>query len=249
MLADRSHHAAAFDVDSLSCRSRRLLCSLSHQASRPLLYEAARQDRKRCNAFRYSVSTILHLRHTKKMLFTTEGTMRMLRLAVVAALGLARLGIAQGEILNENNEDSTTTTTSTSTITITTLITSTVTCTSTRGATTCVGPTADLDITSGAVPSTETTSSSTVGTTSSLAAASTNLVSPPDMTTQGKKYVLQGCFAAQDGADGIGQVLGQNYMTPEATDMSLSLCLQECASVVTEGSIATYPYAGVADGR
>lgn len=69
-----------------------------------------------------------------------------------------------------------------------------------------------------------------------------------DMKSEGKEYVLQGCYA-QSGNEDMGTLLGRNYMVPEADDMSLSFCLKTCASAVVPGTDGTYPFVGVASGK
>ncbi|KAJ4418589.1 hypothetical protein N0V82_005475 [Gnomoniopsis sp. IMI 355080] len=66
--------------------------------------------------------------------------------------------------------------------------------------------------------------------------------SPHEMTSEGKEYVLQGCYA-QAGTEDIGTMLGQDYAVPETNNMSLSFCLKTCASAVV------YPFVGVASGE
>lgn len=81
------------------------------------------------------------------------------------------------------------------------------------------------------------------------ASSTTNLPAPPrEMKSQGKEYVLQGCYA-QDRTEGTSTMLGQNYTAPEGESMSLSLCLKTCASVVVAGATTTYPFVGVASGE
>lgn len=69
-----------------------------------------------------------------------------------------------------------------------------------------------------------------------------------DMTSEGKEYVLQGCYA-QRGSEDLGMLLGQNYTAPETENMSLSFCLKTCASAVVPGTDRTYPFVGVASGK
>lgn len=189
------------------------------------------------------------------MLFTMAGAIRILRLCALASVAV--LGTTAASAPDDNNDGLTTATTDTSTgtVTVTTSITRTITLT--RAVTSSVGI-ASSDIATSAVTSLGATSTSlgtstSFGISTSLAVAasvaSASLAST-DMTSQGKRYVLQGCFA-YDGARDIGLVLGQGYTTPEpeASDMSLSLCLKLCASAVTGGSTTAYPYVGVADGR
>ncbi|KAJ4386540.1 hypothetical protein N0V93_009437 [Gnomoniopsis smithogilvyi] len=77
--------------------------------------------------------------------------------------------------------------------------------------------------------------------------STTNPGTPHDMTSEGKEYVLQGCYA-QGGIEDIGTILGQNYTAPEMDNMSLSLCLKACSLAVVAGSTLTYPFVGVASG-
>lgn len=80
------------------------------------------------------------------------------------------------------------------------------------------------------------------------ASITTPITASHDMTSEGKEYVLQGCYAQSEDAD-MGTLLGQNYMAPEADDMSLSFCLKACASAVVPGTDRTYPFVGVASGK
>lgn len=72
-------------------------------------------------------------------------------------------------------------------------------------------------------------------------------------------YRLQGCFRSgggEKGADGVASIesiLGTAYIVPgdgvarfgSDSNMSLSLCLELCATVTTQ----TYSYVGVSDGE
>lgn len=102
---------------------------------------------------------------------------------------------------------------------------------------------------------TTTTITSTItvtGALSPVAAESASFTNPVtashDMTSEGKEYVLQGCYA-QSGNEDLGLLLGQNYTAPGADDMSLSFCLKTCASAVVPGTSRTYPFVGVASGK
>ncbi|CAN8100366.1 unnamed protein product [Discula destructiva] len=143
------------------------------------------------------------------------------------------------------DDDKTTTIASTAAVTSTTSTTLIVTSTRVVSAD---GGTARLGVTSNASTSNGTTTSTAPNTSlAATTATATVSLAPDELTSEGKEYGLQGCFA-HDSTEDIGLLLGQNHTTTEASYMSLSLCLKLCASGVKGATSAGYPFVGVADG-
>ncbi|CAN8100365.1 unnamed protein product [Discula destructiva] len=168
-----------------------------------------------------------------------------MRLAAVAGT-LAGLGAVRATTLDDmEDDDKTTTIASTAAVTSTTSTTLIVTSTRVVSAD---GGTARLGVTSNASTSNGTTTSTAPNTSlAATTATATVSLAPDELTSEGKEYGLQGCFA-HDSTEDIGLLLGQNHTTTEASYMSLSLCLKLCASGVKGATSAGYPFVGVADG-